>query len=137
MAWMLREENWDAAQEWVLQYGVAIYRGDKNGRPTGARFMRVFSDVMTQMNQFASHMSETTGGMNPERTIILTALTEQAVKEEEAPDAVDDYALQFYTMRREQRKQARAQRKGEDAEDDGSEVIVTDDHLIEEGQESQ
>ena len=108
-AWALEEKRWEACRQRVLEYGRAIYSGEKKGRPGGAKFMRIPGDVITQMNQFASHVAETTGGMNPERTIILTALTEWAVKQEEVLDAVDDYALQLITMRREERRKARAQ----------------------------
>ena len=73
--------------------------------------------------------------MTPERTIVLTALTHWAVEQEEAPDVVDDYALQLYSMRREERKKARAKMKGEPSDDGTSDVIVTD--VLVEGEEEE
>ena len=64
--------------------------------------------------------------MTPERTIVLTALTHWAVDQEEAPDVVDDYAVQLYTMRREARKKARANMKGAPSADGACDVRVTD-----------
>ena len=125
-AWSLEEERWEALEKRVLDYGRAIYSGEKKGRPGSAKFMRIPGDVITRMNQFASHMAETTGGMNPERTVILTALTNWAVNEEEVLDAVDDYALQLITKRREERRRARAQ-----PEDSKSGDAEHETHLIE------
>ncbi|MDH3598121.1 MAG: hypothetical protein OEU26_00610 [Candidatus Tectomicrobia bacterium] len=137
MVWALQEERQPDARNRVQAYGQALYGGEKHGRTEDARSIRLLRDAMTAINQFASSLSEVLGGMNAERSIVLTALTTWAVEQEEAPDVVDDYVVQMYTMRREERKRARAQTKGEDVEEDGSEVIVTDDRLVEEGQEGQ
>jgi hypothetical protein len=115
------------ARQLVQAYGEALYRGDKHGRPEGARFIRLFSDAMAALNPFASGMSEVLGGMTPERTIVLTALTHWAVAQEEAADVVDEYGLQMYAMRRQERQKARAQRRGEHLGDGPDDLIVTED----------
>ena len=55
--WSLQEERQDHAQKLVQDYGETLYRGDKNGRREGARFIRLFRDAITTLNQFGSQMS--------------------------------------------------------------------------------
>jgi len=69
------------------------------------------------MNQFASHLAETTGGLNPERAIILNDLLEWAMTQEEAMEIVDDYNLQLINERKEARRRARTQPNEENDKD--------------------
>lgn len=112
VAWSLEAERQSQSRQLVQAYGEALYRGDKRGRPEGARFIRLFRDAATALQQFASGMSAVLGGMNAERTLVLTALTLWAVEQEEALDVVDDYAVRIYTMRREARKRERLNQQG-------------------------
>ena len=116
VAWALHEERWQASEKRVLEYGTALYRGEKKDRLGRARLMRIPSDVINMMNQFASHLAETTGGLNPERAIILNALLEWVMTQEEAMEIVDDYNLQLINERKEARRRARAQPNAENAE---------------------
>jgi hypothetical protein len=68
-------------------------------------------------------MAEVLGGMNAERTIVLTALTTWAVEQEEALDVVDDYAVRIYTRRREARQQSRARMQGKEPVDGQSQGV--------------
>ena len=112
MQWSLEAERRSQSQQLVQAYGEALYRGDKRGGREGARFIRLFQDAATALQQFASGMSDVLGGMHAERTLVLTALTLWAVEQEDALDVVDDYALRIYTMRREARKQERSKQQG-------------------------
>ena len=71
-------------------------------------------------------MAEVLGGMNAERTIVLTALTTWAVEQEEALDVVDDYAVRIYTRRREARQQAREKKQGKECGEGQSHGVVDD-----------
>jgi len=126
MVWTLEQERQAVARSLVQAYGESLYRGDKHGRPEGARFIRLFSDATAALNQFASGMSEVLGGMTPERTIVLTALAQWAVAQDEAPDVVDEYGLQMYAMRRKERQKERARMRDEQGEESPDDVIVTE-----------
>lgn len=127
MVWSLEAERWPHAQTLVQHYGEALYRGEKRGSREGARFMRLFRDAMSALQQFASGMSEVLGGMNAERTVVLTALTIWAVKQEEALDVVDEYAVRIYTMRREARKQAQSKQRESESGEGQSDGVVDND----------
>ena len=126
VVWSLEAERRSQSQKLVQQYGEALYRGEKRGRREGARFMRLFGDAMNALQQFAADMAEVLGGMNAERTIVLTALTNWAVEQEEALDVVDDYAVRIYTRRREARQQAREKKQGKEYEEGQSYGVVDD-----------
>jgi hypothetical protein len=117
VVWSLEAERRSQSQTLVQQYGEALYRGEKKGRREGARFLRLFGDATRALQHFAADMAEVLGGMNAERTIVLTALTNWAVEQEEALDVVDDYAVGIYTRRREARQQSRARMQGKEPVD--------------------
>jgi hypothetical protein len=126
VVWSLEAERRSQSQTLVQQYGEALYRGEQPGRREGARFIRLFGDAMNALQQFAADMAEVLGGMNAERTIVLTALTAWAVEQEEALDVVDEYAVRLYTRRREARQQAREKKQGKEYEEGQSYGVVDD-----------
>lgn len=111
IGWALTEERWSESEKRVLEYGVALYSGEKKENVGEATFRRIPPDVVNRIQQFGSHLSQTTGGLTPERSVIVNALVEWAVTEEDALDAVDDYNLELINERKAARQQARAQRK--------------------------
>jgi hypothetical protein len=124
VVWSLEAERRSPSQKLVQQYGEALYRGEKRGRREGARFMRLFGDAMNALQQFAADMAEVLGGMNAERTIVLTALTNWAVEQEEALDVVDDYAVRIYTRRRKARQRTREKMQGKECGEGQSHGVV-------------
>ena len=130
MVWALEDERRDHAIQLVQDYGQAIYRGEKTGRTEANRFIRLYRDAVTAVNQFASSMSHVLGGMNPEKTIVLTALTIWAVEQEDAPDVVDEYGEQMYANRRAERQRMRAESKGKQSRNEDDSADLPDDETV-------
>lgn len=130
VAWALKEERWEESAKRVLEYGVALYSGEKKERVGDATFKRFPPDIVNMIQQFASHLSETTGGLTPERAIVLNALLEWALTQDEAMDVVDDYNLKLIQERQEARRRALAKEKDSDKDDSANEANLSESNGV-------
>lgn len=145
MMWVLKKDEGEM-RTIVQEFGQRLYRGEVTSTLGEIRPIRLLKDAAEGINRFATNMAEVLGGMRAERTLVLTALTGWAVRQEDADDVVDEYIVDMSIKRLEERKaekaKAKAQTNGDStgdptgeqrAEVDNDQVneIVTDEALPE------